>query len=423
MKAAKFILLIISLIFIDETICAQIIWQESFDIVERGIWGDEDGVSINSNFDDITWSLQYQADSISLTSPKDYAKTVATSGGRFECRDIDGKITWISPEINIFDYQTVKLSFLAKETGSGKNEQTKGIRAFLKIDGTKRLIAEQAGNWGSAIVQEQHIAGKTLQLIVEMRNHYANDKVIIDEIVIEREQLPSPQIDTIEIVAQNQIKLIFSKEIDRSHVEKNNFLLTDTENNNIEIKQIEFLNDSVVLLTFVEPTYQKQLMIYTYNISDKEGNTTQKDVAEFFYIAPANSNDLIFNELMIDPTPTIQLPNIEYIELFNRSEKTIDLYQWKLIVNNNEIVLPTVEIEPQSYLVLVKDTHIDSLLNYKNVLGISNWKTLINSGATLLLKDYHNNLINRFSYDESWMKKIENSGGGYSLERIDVLAF
>ncbi|NOR74090.1 MAG: hypothetical protein GQ525_02910 [Draconibacterium sp.] len=166
---------------------AEVIWRESFSIPEKGVWGDEDGLSINKNFSGISsWSIDFS--DIKLFDIEDYAKTVSTSGGRFECRDINGEVVWKSEVINIADFQNVTIKLTASETGSGANEQNKYLKAFYRLDDGKEILfninGENIGNWGSVQSEQNNLKGDELQIIVYMNNHYSSDKVILDEVVI-----------------------------------------------------------------------------------------------------------------------------------------------------------------------------------------------------------------------------------------------
>ena len=96
------------LLSLENPILAQEIWRESFSTSERGVWGDEDGATTNQDFSGVSsWTLDFS--NIKLSDINDYAKTVATSGGRFECRDINGEVIWRSEIINIADTKIISL--------------------------------------------------------------------------------------------------------------------------------------------------------------------------------------------------------------------------------------------------------------------------------------------------------------------------
>ncbi len=180
-------------LFLANPVFAQEIWRESFSIAEKGVWGDKDGTTINQDFSGIsTWSIDFS--NIKLVDVNDYAKTVTTSGGRFECRDINGEVIWKSELIDIADYQKVRIQLTATETGSNKNEQNKYLKAFYKLDESDEILFESNGgnfgNWGSVLAEQKNIAGEKLQVIVYLNNHYSADKVILDEVVVLGEESP-----------------------------------------------------------------------------------------------------------------------------------------------------------------------------------------------------------------------------------------
>ncbi|WP_167619539.1 lamin tail domain-containing protein [Maribellus sediminis] len=170
---------------------AQEVWRESFNIPEKGVWGDDATSEIIRDFDGITsWTLKYSA--VELSNSDDYAKTVATSGGRFECRDINAEVIWTSELIDISAYKNITVTLEASETGSGANEATKYLKAFYKLDNGEEILfetkGENAGNWGTDTATQTGLNGNILQIVIYMNNHYASDKVILDEVVVSGEE-------------------------------------------------------------------------------------------------------------------------------------------------------------------------------------------------------------------------------------------
>jgi hypothetical protein len=178
--------LTISLLTAFNTLNAQVIWKESFPVPEKGIRGNETG-NIISDFEGIsTWTLDYS--SVQLFNSGDYAKTVATSGGRFEVCDINGEVCWKSVLIDISKFEKVNIQLEASETGSGSDNATKYLKAYFNVDEGEETSfetnSENAGNWGTALAEQREISGKILQIVVYISNHYSSDKVILDEIEV-----------------------------------------------------------------------------------------------------------------------------------------------------------------------------------------------------------------------------------------------
>ena len=140
------------------------VWRESFIVPGKGIWGNENG-TIQADFSGINWTLQYA--SISLADEYDYAKTVTTSGGRFEVVDVTGEVVWISAAIDISGYEKVDIQLSASETGSNTNTSQKYLNAFYKIDGGVEVLfaenGQSSGNWGSVTAEQEDLVGKKLQ--------------------------------------------------------------------------------------------------------------------------------------------------------------------------------------------------------------------------------------------------------------------
>ncbi|MFV0590023.1 MAG: lamin tail domain-containing protein [Draconibacterium sp.] len=180
-----------SIVFISLNAPAQELWRESFNTPDKGVWGDDETSEIHIDFEGvISWTLDYS--NVELSNSDDYAKTVSTAGGRFECRDINAEVTWTSELIDISEYKNITISLAASETGSGANEENKYLKAFYILDrGTEipfEMAAENYGNWGADTAIQTGLNGEKLQIVVYMNNHYASDKVILDEVVVTGEE-------------------------------------------------------------------------------------------------------------------------------------------------------------------------------------------------------------------------------------------
>jgi hypothetical protein len=170
----------------------QEIWRESFSVPEKGIWGSGNN-TIESDFSGITnWYLIFDETKLNLTDGDDYAKSVSTSGGRFEVCDIDGEVVWRSEQIDISGFEKVNIELVASETGGGANIETKYLKAFYRLDEGEEIpfseSSENLGNWGSAIATSEGLEGNSLQITCYLSNHYAADKVILDEVVVTAEE-------------------------------------------------------------------------------------------------------------------------------------------------------------------------------------------------------------------------------------------
>jgi len=134
---------------------------------------------------------------------------------------------------------------------------------------------------------------------------------------------------------------------------------------------------------------------------------------------PGSFKDVILTEIFPDPSPQIGLPNAEYVELFNRSLRSIDLSNWKITDGSSEGTLPSKILEPKKYLVLTSIKNLPAFSMYENVIGISNFPTLNNSGDTLVLKNLAGNSIDSVNYSDLWYHDDDKREGGWSLELID----
>lgn len=175
---------------------------------------------------------------------------------------------------------------------------------------------------------------------------------------------------------------------------------------------------SIVHLQFENPFVSGQsYMIDVSGVEDLSENVMQATEMSFSYYQP-QAFDIVFNEIMADPSPTVGLPDYEYLELFNRSSNSINLNGWSLTIGSSEKVFSPVVIDSGGYLIVASDEAEALLGSYGPFYGFSSF-SLTNSGQSLLLYDDMGMPISEIEYDDSWYNDPNKEDGGWSLEQIN----
>jgi hypothetical protein len=159
-------------------------------------------------------------------------------------------------------------------------------------------------------------------------------------------------------------------------------------------------------------------------LADLAGNAGGAQQANFSYIeiAQAEEFDILINEIMADPTPPVTLPDVEFIELYNRSNKVIDLAGFGLSSGSTPQIFPSFQMLPGSYLLVCDDSKVDLLAPYGNVIALTTFPALTNDGDDLTLTNPAGEVIHYVKYALSWYKDTQKAEGGWTLELINPLA-
>jgi hypothetical protein len=155
------------------------------------------------------------------------------------------------------------------------------------------------------------------------------------------------------------------------------------------------------------------------NVDDLDGNTIELPaVLNFLYFVSeaAGENDVIITELLADPNPIIGLPELEFFEIYNRSDKIFDLADWTINDNTTTADFGTYILKPDEYVVICGEDE-GLLFGLDNYLEVSGLPTLTNSDDDLVLKDNSGLEIDSIHYFVSWYEDAEKDDGGWTLER------
>ena len=163
---------------------------------------------------------------------------------------------------------------------------------------------------------------------------------------------------------------------------------------------------------------------YTISVSgitDCSGNALSPNTKAFSRYT-AKPYDVVINELMPDPDPSISLPNEEYVELKNRTNFSINLKNWSFSTPTSSKKLPDITIAPNGYVVLVGSGAASQYLSNFGitVYEVVSFPSLSNYGSTITLRDTNDITIHSVSYSSSWYNDANKNDGGWSLEQIDA---
>ncbi len=181
-------------------------------------------------------------------------------------------------------------------------------------------------------------------------------------------------------------------------------------------------NGSAVRLTFANNF--EPFKLYTLSVSNvrsaQNAPLPNNSQATFKFETSSGQRDIVITEIFADPSPVIGLPEKEYIEIYNRSDKSLELAGIEYSDRTSKTVLPAYQLAPRSYLILCARADTAEFRPYGNVLGLTSWPSLNNSDDLLTLRTASGTLIHQVEYSDKWYGSTFKKEGGFSLEMIDT---
>jgi len=129
--------------------------------------------------------------------------------------------------------------------------------------------------------------------------------------------------------------------------------------------------------------------------------------------------DIIISEIMAKPSPTIGLPDVEYLELHNRLPYPVTLHDWRLTLGTTSKNLPEITIDSCGYAVLIAQKYQEVFSPYCENLYTLSSLAITNGGQALTLFDNNGEIIHYVCFKSEWHSEKIKQEGGWSLEIID----
>jgi len=189
-----------------------------------------------------------------------------------------------------------------------------------------------------------------------------------------------------------------------------------------KVDNVKALNDSTVIVRFDKSFEEKNTFsIRLSQIPDIEGNELKDTTIHFVFTDPTSFEykSLVINELMPSPRSDQDLPNVEYVELVNPTEKELRLEGLLLSNSKTSTILPEFWIQPGAHVILAPANQFKLLSEFGQVVPINPWPTLLNSGEVVSLSSKDYGQIDQLGYATSSWGGSEFATGGYSLEVVN----
>lgn len=240
-----------------------------------------------------------------------------------------------------------------------------------------------------------------------------------------------PELVRISILDTMNIKLFFSEKMDSSKIlQAGRYSIDNGIGVPVSVKSNapDYSAVSLSLSLPIQPNIIYKVTIID-SLLDCVGNSILLNTSVKFALArPAEPLDLVINEVLSDPKEN----GVDYIELYNRSKKVIDLKEMNLsdfdtltnmMTNIKEITSEGFLIFPGDYIVLtsnpdiVKNQYFTS--NRNGFVKLISMPAYNNDFGVVVISNKASVIIDKFIYDSEMHFPLLNSSDGVALERIN----
>ncbi|MEO6731602.1 MAG: lamin tail domain-containing protein [Ferruginibacter sp.] len=227
------------------------------------------------------------------------------------------------------------------------------------------------------------------------------------------------------------IVLVFNEPLDSSKVgASTNFSISDGIGVPLSAKAVSPMFDRIALKLNTPLLPKKIYKVTVSGVSDCVGNIIGKQNNATIGLAEiANLSDIVINEILFNPTPA----SIDYVEIYNRSNKIIDLKQ-TFIANRNStnLISSSTQVSTESYLLFPQDFMVVTedaakvkaayIVENPDAFAEINMPSFNDDKGTAVILNIQGQVIDELTYNEKWHFNLIANREGVALERIDYKA-
>lgn len=229
--------------------------------------------------------------------------------------------------------------------------------------------------------------------------------------------IQAPSILNVENITSTLLEVSFSETMDSLSIA--NAIYTISGGINVTGVVVGTNFKSVVLT--INPTLDSST-VYTLqiqNATDCSGNALNPNSINFGIGKSPLEFEVIITELFPDYEPSLGLPEHEYLELFNNTNKIINLAGCFISDLSTTAQISSGKILPGEYIIICSNSVINQFSPFGKVIGLSSLPSLNNATDKMSLLDPNSNVVHSVTYFDSWYRDDIKKQGGWSLELID----
>jgi hypothetical protein len=286
------------------------------------------------------------------------------------------------------------------------------ILSLFKTDGA--LI----GTWKG---HSSLLPGAVSSGIVYSYTATADQLLWLDDVSVTGKFVPdttAPSIVSVKALSLTKLRIVFDEDLQDHILPAGKVTLTS----GITILKTTRVTDGIydIELTAMLKNKKNDTAIIT-DLCDKAGNCSP--VVSFdFTPAFAETGDVVISEIMFDPSPPVDLPDDEYVEIYNRTDYDYLTSGWMLIAGSDTSFLPDRTIARGEFLILCSTSDTSALNRYGRTAGIKSFPGLNDTGELIALKDGDGALLHGLEFGPELYNDDLRSGGGWSVELTDLNA-
>jgi hypothetical protein len=229
--------------------------------------------------------------------------------------------------------------------------------------------------------------------------------------------LTPPILISANAISLSELDVLFSESLDSSACSVANYSLSLGPT--ISEVLLDSLNPALVhLMLSSSLTNGSQYELVTQNVADLSLNPSPLQTANFqvLFSETPSAGDVLINEFLCDETPSVGLPEAEYVEVYNVSQKIFNLQGWKIGDASGFGTLQNGWIYPGEYKVLCASANE---AYFTNASMVTSFPSFNNTGDNIVLHDANGFQIDSLAYTTDWYQDPIKSNGGYAIERIN----